>query len=32
MVVLALLQGKTIEIDFSALEMMKKSATIQDMV
>jgi hypothetical protein len=32
MVVIALLQKKLLDIDFSAVEMMKKSATMEEMV
>ena len=32
MVVISLLQKKALEVDFSAVEMMKKSATIEEMV
>lgn len=32
MVAIALLQQKYLDIDFTAVEMMKKSATIEDMV
>jgi len=32
MVVIALLEKKNLDIDFTSVEMMKKSATMEDMV